>query len=262
MFGYFTDLRASSSFLESEDGFFLSLCSCYFHRLCQAKMTKLFIYIAAGFCLTFEHEVLPDMRPHFEKGPGSKQEEPSRSNAVLASSVGPLISNPSKHLSRRQYDWVGVTYIVYELVQELLSLQDPVLEFCSRSVYYYKARLKGRQRFVSFEPTHHHKVRSIETCLVLLQKQSREVQKALGALCDSLRKPPPWRGPRSLLQLVMRGTTRPDALAYYQSLLDSSSFFVNCVENGLLEARIVHTDMEALYSLNQGRTTVFLSMVR
>jgi hypothetical protein len=59
-YSYFTDLRAHSSFLESEKGFLLSVVSSHFESFSIAKMKKVFIYVANGFCLTFEHEVLSD----------------------------------------------------------------------------------------------------------------------------------------------------------------------------------------------------------
>jgi hypothetical protein len=96
---YFTDLRVHSVFIESETGFFVSYCSCYFENYDIAKMKKVFIYVSSNLCLTFEHDVLPDL-----KAGTSIASEPNKIQPIS------IIGNIEKTLTQDTY----VSFFLYK----------------------------------------------------------------------------------------------------------------------------------------------------
>lgn len=145
---FFMDLRAHSSIVELPKGILLSLCTVHIDEE-RCLMHKMYAYTSHGLCITFEHELIPDLTMRVDSNQPIEYEGTSmssfpnvsqRKSNVIYSRLCAIIPLVGIKLST-----VGSGYLLFQLVMEMLSIQDPLLEFCSRSIFYHKNLLVGHK---------------------------------------------------------------------------------------------------------------------
>jgi len=124
----FSDLRAFSSFIPVPGAVFLSFCTFQLDKT-KANMFKVFTYVSGNIVITFEREIMPD----------------------LLDADGPVQDNVCTELMARHEQLekncrkLGGVYLMYSLALQSLSLQDPIIDFFSRTLYYFKQKVTTRQ---------------------------------------------------------------------------------------------------------------------
>ena len=124
----FSDLRAFSSFIPVHGAVFLSFCTFQLDRT-KANMFKVFTYVSGNVVITFEREIMPD----------------------LLDADGPVQDNVCAELMARHEQLgkncrkLGGVYLMYSLALQSLSLQDPIIDFFSRTLHYFKQKVTTRQ---------------------------------------------------------------------------------------------------------------------
>lgn len=158
---FFYDLRAHSSMIELPIGLLLSLCAVHIQDE-SCLMHKLYIFTSRGICITFEAELVPDLTRVVNPTKDSMRETTtqrltqsrlttlsrfksmsgrfnsvslvySKSGDVLFPRIQLMIPLVAKKMIS-----VGSGYLLFQLVMEMLTVQDPLLEFTSRAIFHYK----------------------------------------------------------------------------------------------------------------------------
>lgn len=154
----FLDMRPHSTFVSNSDGMFLSLCLVQISDE-DCLMQKLFIFATHGLCITFEQEVCsPAGPPSSASGEvvhplhqSVKRSLPKNFENTVFLHLS--LSVPKAHKKLRT---IGAPYLVYIILMESLTIQDPLLEFCSRCIYHYKTIVVEKR--ISEEKFIHRKV--------------------------------------------------------------------------------------------------------
>lgn len=169
---YFQDLRAHSTFIENSNGLVLSLTSCRLHERETCVMSKLFVFVCKGLCITFEHELMPalDRPPSFHSSP---VEAVSRS----------LMAHIDDSYDR--FAAIGAPFLMFELVVEALALQDTLLEFCSIAIFHFSSCIK-QSNMNLFDGVFDRQVRTMESVLVMLDTQTKDSLQATQQLADHI----------------------------------------------------------------------------
>jgi hypothetical protein len=158
---YFHDQRPHSSFLESDAGFFVSICSCNLQnddRVC--KILKTYIFVSAGLCIMFERELMPALDSHESSANFDKNPE------VVSNSLMQRIDTVAA-----VFGSLGAPYLMFELLTENIRLQSSLFRFCSATIFYFKNLIRMNDKDL-FDGNIDRKVRVIESCLVLLEKHA------------------------------------------------------------------------------------------
>ena len=124
----FSDLRAFSTFMPVGSSVFISLCTFQLERT-KANMFKVFMYVSQNVVITFEREIMPDLLD--ADGPvqdGVCTEVMCRHDK--------LVKNIRK---------LGGVYLMYTLALQALSTQDAIIDFFSKTLYYFKQKVTTRQ---------------------------------------------------------------------------------------------------------------------
>ncbi len=124
----FSDLRAFSSFIPVTGAVFMSFCTFMLERT-KANMFKVFIYVTKEVVVTFEREIMPDMLE--EHGPVQDQ---------VCSSI--MARHEKIH---RGCCNLGGIYLMYRLSLQSLAVQDSIIDFFSRTLYFFKQNVSTRQ---------------------------------------------------------------------------------------------------------------------
>ena len=124
----FSDLRAFSSFIPVTGAVFMSFCTFMLERT-KANMFKVFIYVTKDVVVTFEREIMPDMLE--DNGPVQDQ---------VCSSLMMNTDKIHKGCCR-----LGGVYLLYQLSLQSLSVQDSIIDFFSRTLYFFKQNVSTRQ---------------------------------------------------------------------------------------------------------------------
>ena len=161
----FTDLRTRSTYItiKQDHSFVLSLTYCHLRSSgSSCAIAKLFIYVSKSLVITYESEVLQvddedeDVLPDLET---------VMYNQDIVNSLNTKLDFLLPELKAH-----GVTYLLYSLAMEGLRLQDPLVEFCSRSIAFHKKLLDKVQNDIN-NSFIFRKVRILESSLVLIRSQ-------------------------------------------------------------------------------------------
>ena len=124
----FSDLRAFSSFIPVPGALFVSFCT-FSLGIRKANMYKVFVYVTKGVVVTFEREVMPDLL---------EVDAPVQDNVCSSIMAGYEKIN-------RNCCKLGGLYLMYSLALQSLSMQDSIIDFFSRALYYFKQKVSTRQ---------------------------------------------------------------------------------------------------------------------
>jgi len=186
----FSDRKAQSSFLESSQGFFMSLClfrsqttnptvgeelyeSDMDIELSDFVMSKLYVYFTDQLVITYETDISICENPH-----NIRHNIWDCHNEPVGETVMKEISTDYS-----KYCIHGVGFLLSRLIRESLSLHKPLLEHCYRGISFYKQKLLALDGDM-LEAASHLKVREIESCLLLLEKRLSEGLEVISQLCN------------------------------------------------------------------------------
>jgi Mg2+ and Co2+ transporter CorA len=124
----FSDLRAYSSYVPVPGAVFVSFCT-FSLGMKKANMFKVFIYVTKNVVITFEREVMPDLL---------EVDGPVQDN--VCSTVMSSFEKIQKNCCN-----LGGIYLMYSLALQSLSMQDSIIDFFSRALYYFKQKVSTRQ---------------------------------------------------------------------------------------------------------------------
>jgi Mg2+ and Co2+ transporter CorA len=124
----FSDLRAYSSFIPLHGSVFLSFCT-FSLGIKKANMFKVFIYVTKNVVVTFEREIMPDLL---------------EIDGPIQDNVCTTVMSQHHKLHKNCCNLGGV-YLMYCLALQSLSMQDTVIDFFSRALYYFKQKVSTRQ---------------------------------------------------------------------------------------------------------------------
>lgn len=161
----FTDLRTRSTYIliKQDHSFVLSLTYCHLRSSgSSCAIAKLFIYVSKSLVMTYESEVLKVEDDNDDDFPDL---ETLMYNQDIINSINSKLDHLLPELKTH-----GVTYLLYSLAMEGLRLQDPLVEFCSRSISFHKKLLDKVQNDIN-NSFIFRKVRILESSLVLIRSQ-------------------------------------------------------------------------------------------
>ena len=127
-FAGFSDLRAFSSFIPVPGAVFMSFCTFLLDGT-NVNMFKVFCYVSKNLVITFEREIMPDLLA---------VDGPMQDN-VCASVMAKY------HRIRKNCAQLGGVHLMYILALEGLALHDSIVDFFSRTLYYFKQKVTTRQ---------------------------------------------------------------------------------------------------------------------
>ncbi len=127
----FSDIRTNAVLLPTATSTFVSLLYFDLNASSQANMVKQYFCVGKSFLITFEVEVM-----------GTEEEE---ENSYL-SSANMLTMNRVDKIHRMCVE-VGPLYLMYEIVMESIAIQGTVLEFISRSLFYFKCNVTVKLKY-------------------------------------------------------------------------------------------------------------------
>jgi hypothetical protein len=175
---YFHDTRPHSSFLESDMGFLISICSCSLQnddREC--RLQKFYVFVTAGLCITFERNLTPSMNNTSNQHIGASTEFVS--SALMSRAQG-------QPQMAALYGSQGAPYLMFELLTENIRLQSSLFQFCSVTIFYFKNLIRMNDEDL-FDGNIDRRVRVVESCLVMLEKHTDSSWKAMQQLSSGHR---------------------------------------------------------------------------
>lgn len=122
----FADFRAHSSFIPVAGGCFVSFCT-FVMIGTDISMTKVFAYLSKGLCITYEKGIHPVA--------SCSVKQQSIIVARVVEKYNSLLLKLLKH---------GPVYLLYSLAHHALILQDSIIDFFSRTLYYFKQMVHTR----------------------------------------------------------------------------------------------------------------------
>eukprot|EP01038_Epipyxis_sp_PR26KG_P012554 gene12554-16836_t len=244
----FKDLRFHSSITHIPNGMMMSLC--YYqmdHLHVDPQLFKLYCYIANGVIITYIAELMPETDPEMIKITAT--DEQSFANQKVCLSV--LEKWENLYLPCAE---IGPVYILYELCIETISCQDPLLEFFSRSLFYFKKKttlvLKHRQRVEFMQKMH-----IVKSVLNLLKSNADKTLKLLVKLVSKVEY---QHNDQITVNSNIFGSVQ---LPFLYDLQDSFQFVYECILTEIEEAVILHEAMDSVSQLRSNNTAMLLSLV-
>lgn len=151
---HFIDMRHHSSMVPTADGCCVSLC--YFQmdeQSMQVHLFKLYFYLSKGLVLTYVVELMPELQGRAVVGShhASSINSSSIPPQLLEDHFSPIdaVCNAvfdrwERSVSRiEQYD-LGPLFVFCELAQEAITAQDSLMEFLSRTLFFFKYKTSFR----------------------------------------------------------------------------------------------------------------------
>lgn len=125
----FSDLRAFSSFIPLPECLFVSFCNFVLTGV-EVHMYKLFIYISKNVVITFEREIMQNLLADH--------------NPYGLEICSPIIMNRYKKI-HKMCAKIGGVYLLSCLALQSLALQDTLIDYFSRTLFYFKQKVTTRQ---------------------------------------------------------------------------------------------------------------------
>lgn len=151
---HFIDMRHHSSMVPTMDGCCMSLC--YFQmdeQSMQVHLFKLYFYLSKGLVLTYVVELMPELQGRAVVGSHhvSSSNGSSSPPQLLEDHFSPIdvVCNAvfdrwERSVSRiEKYD-LGPLFVFCELAQEAITAHDSLMEFLSRTLFFFKYKTSFR----------------------------------------------------------------------------------------------------------------------
>jgi hypothetical protein len=237
----FYDLRCHSSITQTADGSCLvSICHFFMSPLTfKAQMFKIFVYISPCVVITYTAELMPENEDYVE-------------NSATESSVCNSLLSKWETFSNRCYE-LGAFYIFYRLAAECLTFQDPILEFFSRTLFYFKGQLKlslSHQEKVAFMKKMHITMSGIHLL-------DRNTVKILGLIRDLSQKATNSK----ILPLISNELLSKEIQPYIYDLHDLFLFADDCLNTLCIESDILSRTMDNISQLRANNNAVSRSVL-
>ena len=267
----FTDTRAQSTFLQTHSSFFLSLCTFEdSHRedtndnaCCQ--MRKLSI------CVTNKAIISYEMVFTLEKNHRPDEAHIAQSNAddICEDYLGESVTADAKENYEKYYEY-GIGYLLANILNEFLCLQNSMLDNCHRGLSFYESQvqelhdhvverigIENARGGVYSNELAGDKVREIESCLTVLQRKLDEVQMVLAELCTatSIRTDSELR--TVLNPLILERKVSPmDSGPFLHNVKYTARYAASSLQHASLKACHLHKNLKAIVQIRERRTGV------
>eukprot|EP00597_Dinobryon_sp_UTEXLB2267_P004711 CAMPEP_0170070906 /NCGR_PEP_ID=MMETSP0019_2-20121128/9029_1 /TAXON_ID=98059 /ORGANISM="Dinobryon sp., Strain UTEXLB2267" /LENGTH=490 /DNA_ID=CAMNT_0010279315 /DNA_START=280 /DNA_END=1752 /DNA_ORIENTATION=- len=237
----FRDVRPHCSFIETVDGFIASTSHCIINSNDHASFYKLYIYVAPGenknIVITYEN----------------RNSDLGVYNCLRVRDEDPI----QKRAFYNKYSTFGAVYLLYDILLTASNLQQPLIQQCCKYVSFNKQYLFSTTTLRISEYSHMHKrIRSVETCLLLIERllvQSNKVINKLDLISPAIYK------------MLSNESNEDYSTVYLKTYLMALSDCYDCeldfVKKEILHTRTVYEDMANITSTRQNRTNVILSLV-
>lgn len=234
----FKDLRTRVNITVTGTGTLISLCYFVMGKdgdKVFTSMLKSYVYISGNIIITFETELMCSLDDHrYLDG-----HHVSYATSIVMQRWAKMVTKACE---------IGPLYIFYELSTEMLYMQDPLLEFLSRSSFYFKKNMH-------LNMTHRQKVRfmkkihTIDSSIQMIQtyfKNNKDVfntltisssRKESKILQNTFKKYPSNKflvleeQSNELIHVVNEKIDDFASDPYLLDLLDSFSFMCECIED-------------------------------
>ncbi len=237
------------------------------HQMEQIDLTmyKLFIYAAKGLVVTYQKEILPD----------HAQEDRPPIDTIVDS----VLMNYKKLYSNCLR--LGSMYVVYELAQQALQLQDSAMEYLSCALTYFN-------RIVHLNLLHREKLdimlkmHIIASSSILMQRSVQELE-AMFATFVSVALGEPIHSNHAnnnsvgqsaamsnsnlsnngygLKRLLCPALIRDEHIPYLVDLSDAYLFASSCLQNIINETARLDQELDATIQIRSSNTNILLSLI-
>lgn len=263
----FTDTRAQSTFLQTHSSFFLSLCTfegshredtndnaCQMRKLCICVTSK--VIISYEMVFTLETNDRPD----------GAQTAQSSADDTCGDYVGESVTADAKENYEKYYEY-GIGYLLANLLNEFLCLQNSILDNCHRGLSFYESQvqelhdhvverigIESARGGVYSNELAGDKVREIESCLTVLLRKLDEVQMVLAEVCTatSIRI-------NSELHRVLNPLTKVapmDSGPFLHNVKYTARYAASSLQHAALKACHLHKNLKAIVQIRERRTGV------
>ena len=260
----FADIRAQSTFSQTCSTFFLSLCTfedshsqdsndnaCRMRKLCVCVTAKAIISYEMVFAL--------------ENNKTHDEDHTTQSNAGedCGDYLGESVTADAKINYEKYYEH-GTGYLLANLVNEFLCLQNGILNNCHRGLSFYQSQvqelhdhvverigIESARGGVYSNELAGDKVREIESCLTVLTRKLDEVQMVLAELCiaTSIRTD-------SELNRVLNPVPAMDSGPFLHNTKNSARYAASSLQHAAMKACHLHKNLKAIVHIRERRTGV------
>jgi len=266
----FSDLRAYSSFMPTPTGLFVSFCS-FVMIGTDVYMNKCYLFMGDRLVITHEREIHPDVSSSGELG-GSVL----AGRELIFPRIVDKVEREKSIMERLQRH--GQVYLLYLYTQQVLNMQDSIIDFFSRTLYYFKqvvhTRLHHREKLKI-----HRKMHIVAVSIGMLQKSVElniETFNSLLRACSGLTliaATPPvavnlgatdntaTAGNTTLISSMLQGIVTERHLPYLLDLCDAFKFANHCLTSEFEETLALDKAMDSITSLRNINTNTLLSLV-
>lgn len=234
----FEDMRCHSGVVQSADGSCLiSLCYFHMHPMSfHVQMFKIYCYMNKGVLITYIAELMPD---DFEK----YDDESDVNDTTVCSTVmskWPKLSNDVVKY--------GPFFLFYKLAEHCLLSQDPIMEFFSRTLFFFKSQIKVRL-------SHHEKINFMKKMHIvmsgvhLLDRNTQKLVYIFESLSSKISNP-------KVLPLISSDILSTEVLPFMFDLQDLFHFADDCLNSLEIESQLLHKIMEDISTLRANNNAV------
>ena len=269
----FTDTRAQSTFLQTHSSLFLSLCTFEdSHRedtnnnaCCQSQMRKLCI------CVTYKAIISYEMVFTLENNDRPDEVHIAQSSAddTCEDYLGESVTVDAKENYEKYYEY-GMGYLLANLLNEFLCLQNSILDNCHRGLSFYESQvqelhdhvverigIESARGGVYSNELAGDKVREIESCLTVLQRKLDEVRMVLSELCSATGIRADSELHRVLNPLILERKVSPmDSGPFLHNVKYTARYAASSLQHASLKACHLHKNLKAIVQIRERRTGV------
>jgi hypothetical protein len=260
----FTDTRAQSTFSQTYSSFFLSLCTFEGSHSEDSndnacRMRKLCICVTAKAIISYEMVFTLE---NYETHDGEHKAE-SNVGDDCGDYLGESVTADVK-INYQKYYECGTGYLLANLVNEFLCLQNGILDNCHRGLSFYQSQvqelhdhvverigIESARGGVYSNELAGDKVREIESCLTVLTRKLDEVQMVLAELCisTSIRTD-------SELNRVLNPVPAMDSGPFLHNAKNSARYAASSLQHAAMKACHLHKNLKAIVHIRERRTGV------
>ena len=264
----FRDLRSHSNIVQSSNGGFIASL-CFFQMSSsnlKVQLFKLYCYMAKGVTITFIAELMPDTEVAAGEG---EEDDDTNTNCVCS-----IVMDKWMSIMKRCCE-MGPMYICYEIASEAIRQQDTLVEFFSRTLFFFKKKTSlslSHRKKVAFMRKMHIVISAIQLVefntesvmdlfkrLVIKAEESAAISMENShSHPDSSDAPvmPALRQHSMQLPLISASLVGGAQLPYLYDVLDGYEFADDCLKRELNEARVLTAAMDAVTQLKANNTAV------
>lgn len=258
----FSDLRAFSSFIPLPECLFVSFCNFVLTGV-EVHMYKLFIYISKNLVITFEREIMQNLLEDH--------------NPYGMEICSPIIMNRYKKI-HKMCAKIGGVYLLSCLALQSLALQDTLIDYFSRTLFYFKQKVTTRQyhreKLIVAREMH-----TVGVAVIMIKKCVSHSEDSFVRLLSAAmsgvymeaaqgEEEPPTQEEIVRLQTLPRvpllapvALLIPEHTPYLLDLVDSYKFASHLLSTEIEEVQALTGAMDALTTLRSINTSTLLSYV-